>query len=249
MFGKLLHYEFRKCRSSKIMLLGITTVLELLFLIGILSKDENVLAISVVLLTITAIVGVIGLGIESVITLHRDMNTRQGYMLFMTPNSSLKILGAKVLENGLSMLLAAVFFGALGFLDVSLLFSYFGELDRLWQILSEMMEQFIPTLELNWGTAAVLILDMLCSWLAMVNMGYLADVLASSVLRGKKAGGFVAFLLFLALSFLMGWLQQTLVPETLPIIQRQIWFSVVALACAAGMYFLTAYVMERKLSV
>jgi hypothetical protein len=106
-----------------------------------------------------------------------------------------------------------------------------------------------PWLELNWETLTVFLVNVLCSWLAMVNMGYLADVLASSVLRGRKAGGFVAFLIFIALSFVMSWLQNILLPNGMAIIPRMIWDSVIALVCAAGMYFLTAWVMERKLSV
>ena len=77
----------------------------------------------------------------------------------------------------------------------------------------------------------------------------LADVLASSVLRGRKAGGFVAFLIFIALSFAMSWLQNVLLPNTMAIIPHLVWDSVIALVCAAGMYFLTAWVMDRKLSV
>ena len=40
---------------------------------------------------------------ESVNVLHRDLNTKQSYMLFLTPKSSYQILGAKILENGISI--------------------------------------------------------------------------------------------------------------------------------------------------
>ena len=247
--GKLLHYEFRKAFFSKLVLLSITALLEVVFLVGIFTRDENVIAIATGLLTMIATVGVVGIGVESIVILHRDMNTRQGYMLFMTPNSTYRILGAKVLENGLSILLVSVCFGLLGFLDISLLFSHYGELDRLWEIFSQVTKNMAPWLELNWQTLTAFLVNILCSWLAMVNMGYLADVLASSVLRGRKAGGFVAFLIFIAMSFAMSWLQNVLLPNTMAIIPHLVWDSVIALVCAAGMYFLTAWVMDRKLSV
>ena len=246
---KLIGYEFRKSWFFKAIALGITALLELLYVVGLLTRDEGTIMTGAVLLAVTASVCITGIGIISVVVLHRDMNTRQGYMLFMTPNSTYRILGAKVLENGLSILLVSVCFGLLGFLDISLLFSHYGELDRLWEIFSQVTKNMAPWLELNWQTLTAFLVNILCSWLAMVNMGYLADVLASSVLRGRKAGGFVAFLIFIAMSFAMSWLQNVLLPNTMAIIPHLVWDSVIALVCAAGMYFLTAWVMDRKLSV
>ena len=62
----------------------------------------------IVLLTMLAMGGIMVIGLASVVTLHRDVSTKQSYMLFMTPNSSYSILGAKMLENGLSILLACL---------------------------------------------------------------------------------------------------------------------------------------------
>ena len=49
---------------------------------------------------------------------------KQGYMLYMTPHSSYKILGAKMLENGLSLMLLADVF-ALGVLNLELANAHF----------------------------------------------------------------------------------------------------------------------------
>ena len=63
-------------------------------------------------LLMLAVCGVAVMGLESVFVLHRDMNTKQSYMLFMPPNSCYKILGAKVLECGAAILIAGAFFFA-----------------------------------------------------------------------------------------------------------------------------------------
>ncbi len=60
-------------------------------------------------LVMCTIFGVIYIGIESVNVLHRDLNTKQSYMLFLTPKSSYQILGAKILENGISIIMAGAF--------------------------------------------------------------------------------------------------------------------------------------------
>ena len=131
--GKLLKYELRKTWMIKLIALGLTAVAEIVFLLGLGMKNEKMLAISTVCLVMLTFGSIMVIGLYSLIVLHRDLNTKQSYMLFMTPNSSYKILGAKVLENGLSMLLAGVAFFALGMLDVTALFAQQGMLKNLWE--------------------------------------------------------------------------------------------------------------------
>ncbi len=106
---KLMKYEFRKTWITKLILLGVTAVAEIAFLIGLYMEKETTLGLSVMLLVLLAFGGILMIGLYSVMTLHRDMNTKQSYMLFMTPSSSYSILGAKVLECGLSILIGGAF--------------------------------------------------------------------------------------------------------------------------------------------
>ena len=103
---KLMKYELRKTAFSKLVLLVITAVAEIAFLIGVFWKKDNILAMGIIFLVMCTIFGVIYIGIESVNVLHRDLNTKQSYMLFLTPKSSYQILGAKILENGISIIMA-----------------------------------------------------------------------------------------------------------------------------------------------
>ena len=112
---QLLKYELRKTQAMKLIILGITAAAELAFLIALFVRnsqgntDEIIVAMAF-LLTMIAFGGILLIGIQSVLTLHRDMNTKQGYMLYMTPRNSYQILGAKMLENGISLVLAGAFF-------------------------------------------------------------------------------------------------------------------------------------------
>ena len=116
---KLMKYELRKTAFSKLVLLVITAVAEIAFLIGVFWKKDNILAMGIIFLVMCTIFGVIYIGIESVNVLHRDLNTKQSYMLFLTPKSSYQILGAKILENGISIIMAGAFFAALAAIDVT----------------------------------------------------------------------------------------------------------------------------------
>ena len=248
--GKLLKYEMRKTMALKLILLGITAVAEVAFLITLYlnEKAADTLALTSVLLFFIALAGTVLIGVQSVLTLHRDMNTKQGYMLYMTPRNSFQILGAKMLENGLSLLLAGGFFFLLGLLDVTLLFSKLGSLEDLWKMFQDFMRMINTEIQLNSWSVLCLVTEMLASWLATVSIAYLADIVASALLNGKKMSGFVAFLFFIALTGVLGWLQNLLrtgaAIETILLIRAGI-----ALVYAGIMYTVSAWVMDRYLSV
>ena len=127
---KLMKYELRKTAFSKLVLLVITAVAEIAFLIGVFWKKDNILAMGIIFLVMCTIFGVIYIGIESVNVLHRDLNTKQSYMLFLTPKSSYQILGAKILENGISIIMAGAFFASLAAIDVTVATLYIWRSER-----------------------------------------------------------------------------------------------------------------------
>ena len=244
---RLLKYELRKTLFSKMVLLGITVIAEAVFLIGLWGDKDNTLAIGAALLFFIAIIGIGLMGILSLATLHKDMNTRQGYMLFMTPNSCYKILGAKVVECGLSLLIAGAFFLALGMLDFSLLLGK-GSNEQIWKMLTEVIHSFNSQIVLDASHASALVFAMLTTWLCTVTTAYLSDVVSSALLNGKKGNWIITFLLFLALNYGISKLL-TLVPASIGVIPVLLWQGVIALVLAGVMYVITARLMEKYLSV
>lgn len=245
----LMKYEFRKTLIAKLIILGTTAVLEILFLIGLYTKHDSLAGYSTIMLTMLAFGGVLFIGLQSVMTLHRDMNTKQSYMLFMTPNSSYKILGAKVLENGLSILMAGAFFFALGMLDISLALAKFGRLDELRKFFQDLVSAFNENILLDAPSLASLTFSLLAAWIATVTAAFLADVISAALLNGKRFNGVVTFLLFLVFNFCCAWVQNK---ATASIASYQTTFLVqgaIALAFSVLMYFVTARIMEDKLSV
>ena len=234
---KLMKYELRKTAFSKLVLLVITAVAEIAFLIGVFWKKDNILAMGIIFLVMCTIFGVIYIGIESVNVLHRDLNTKQSYMLFLTPKSSYQILGAKILENGISIIMAGAFFAAL----------YIGGLKEMINLVSSFME-------VNWSVtftpaeAAFYFFGLLASWIVFIVNADLSVILSASVLAGKKGSGIAGFLIFLVISSVIGKLLD-LIPVLKSMELTFVLYIAASFAIAAVLYVISGWIMEKKLSV
>ena len=245
---KLFRYEMIKTRFSKFIILGITAVLEILFLLGLATSDEKLQSVGMVLLVLIAVASILWIGIQSVVTLHKDMNTRQSYMLFMTPNSTYSILGAKVLENTVTTLIAGAFYVGLVFFDVKLVLNRDGDIGSILDFLTSFLESYSFDFELTFAGVASFAAYNLCSWVATVTTAYLADVIASSLLNGKKGGGLISALLFFALTWAIFRVVELLPGSSTPNTNNYIQ-CVYNLIIAALCYIGTAKLMDKYLSV
>ena len=250
--SKLLKYEIRKTAFAKLVVLGITLVLEAVFLVGLALGErqfaQDMVGVSTALLVLTAIFGVLFIGLQSVLVLHQDMNTKQGYMLFMTPRSSYEILGAKVLEQGFSILLAGSFFFLLGFLDLTLIAARHGEFQKLQELIQDMIRSFDIPIDLTLTGVAAMIFSSLASWFASIITFYCADIISSSLLNGKRFNGLLTFALVILMNTLMSLLINRL-PDMKTVTQSLVLNGAVSIAIAAILYCISARLMDRYLSV
>ena len=245
--AKLLRYEFRKTMLAKIIMLAIAGTLELIFVISLLTDSRTLIAFSSLMLLSAATNGVTFIGLWSLIVLHRDTNSKQSYMLFMTPNSSFRILGAKVIECALSILLVGACFTALGFLDVALVLNHFKALDDFLSMIRSLGGEVAKILSMDSGTIILLVLSVLSMYLMMVNIAFFADTLSSALLRGKKAGFLVTLAFFLAMFIGMIALLN-LVPSTFDA-KEYLLRTAISLGVSVAAYLGGALLMDAKLSV
>lgn len=245
---QLLKYEFRKTSLMKYVMLGITAVAEIVFLIGVYSLKDNLIAIGMLILMMAALFGGMLIGLQSILTLHRDMNSKQGYMLFMTPHSSCSILGAKVLECSVSVALTGLFYLLLGYVDIQLLLGKAFNIRMITQYLTNVLQQAQLNIPINFGGFAALVFYMVAAWIALVTTVYLADVIASALLNGRRFNGLIAFVIFIGLNILQGY-ASGIIPANLPIIQNLLLTGGVSLLFAVIMYVITFNLMDRYLSV
>ena len=248
--GKLLKYEFRKTWMTKLVLLGITAVAEIAFLIGLYSKNDDQLWVpGALVLVFIAFGGIMAIGLGSIVTLHRDINTKQSYMLFMTPNSCYSILGAKVLETSLSILITGAFFFALGALDITLLFARYGQLMDIWRIVTEFIRMINQQIQVDAKSIAMVLFLMLSAWISVICTVFLADVISAALLNGRRHNGLVSFIFFIILSVLTAWISNKLAHGITASTTALIVQGAIDLVIAGIMYVATAQIMERRLSV
>lgn len=240
-------YEFRKTRFSRIILILAIVLSEVLFLIGTFTKWEDGIFLGVLFLILCATFGIFYLGIESILVFSKDMNSKQSYMLFMTPQNSYQILGAKVLENLICIIAAGLIFGLITFADISLAIAQMKGLDRLLNELNMILKSMFDNLP-TWQDVAANAAQILLGWFMTITIGYLAVTLSSTVLAGKRFSGLVSFLLFLLLSGLVEVILEYL-PSMPALIMDHILEYVVILLFSAAFYLISCWIMEHKLSL
>ncbi|MBR0463136.1 MAG: hypothetical protein IJJ23_01960 [Clostridia bacterium] len=249
---KLMKYEFRKTWYTKAIMLVVTAIAQALYMIGLYGERDGALLAGMIFLFFLAVGSILIMGLESVVTLHRDMNTKQSHMLFMTPNTSYGILGAKVLECGISILLAGAFYFALGVLDFTLLFAKMGELNTLWEYVQSFLADFTINgrpLVFDVQTMSLLTFSQLSGWILLIVTAYLAVVISSSLLNGKKLNGAVSFFIFLALEGAAAWLTRAVTSRIASTAVAMTTGGLIYLVIAGVMYYVSALLMDKYLSV
>ena len=102
---KLIKVEFRKGLVGALVLLGIAAALQAYYLISLYSSREgHTIAAALLLVWVTFAMGVFVFA-RGITAYSRELGSRTGYMLFLTPNPSLKIIGSKFLYTFLLALL------------------------------------------------------------------------------------------------------------------------------------------------
>lgn len=245
---KLMKYELRKTLTVKLVILALTLVLEAVFLFGLYGHKDSAVYTGVILLCIMSFTGVFAIGVQSVLTLHRDMNTKQSYMLFMTPNSYAKILGSKVVECGLSVLIAGAFYFALGALDIKLLMGNYAGLEELMDVVESLITSFTNVIRFDLDWLLTITFLGLCAFLRTVTAAYFAVTVAASLLNGKKIALFIGFLIFCALNFAVSYLF-SLFPDFTSYNAAHLVQSGYELVISTVFYIVTSYIMGKYLSV
>ena len=81
--GKLMKYEWKKQRTSRMIVMVALAVCVLTFLGGVLVEKDALMGISATLLLVGSFFVVFYMGIESILILNRDLKTKQSYMICM----------------------------------------------------------------------------------------------------------------------------------------------------------------------
>lgn len=206
---KLMKYEFRKIRSTLlVMVLGLI-VLELVFLYGVHAMKDVPIAISTVLITWLTFGVYLYILVSGIVGYSRELSNRTGYLAFMTPVRPIGIVLSKLVFTALIAIAVTALFGAGAYLDYRFLLrrANIGA-DKLRQA-SFIMEMLLDVegLSANLMSYARFIIyaavSMLCGMLLIMCTAFLAITLSATVLENRKGflRGFLSFVFFAALSY------------------------------------------------
>lgn len=207
---KLTKYEFRKNLTSALIVLLIVAAAQIYYTISWALNDVNNTIIAASILLIVASISFIVIIAFGISTYSKELSSKSSYLIFMTPNSSLKIILSKMLYTVLFGLLLVILLAVLGLIDIQLMASMSGNPLNYIEILKELLSMMgIDYFTILYGIITG-ILSTLISLLFIVALTYFAITLSSTLLQNKKAKGFLTLFLFIVILLMTSWISNQL---------------------------------------
>ena len=213
---KLMKYEFRKLRTTLLILLGSAAALEVGFLAGQAMKKTTMMTVCLGLITFLTFLVYAYILLAGMASYSRELKEKSGYLIFMTPVTPLGVVISKLLFTTLAAVAATVLFGGIAYLDFRMLFERMHFDARLTQQINTLLRFGLKAdagIEQILGMAAFYTVTVLVEILSTMCTAYLAITLSATLLQNKKGflRALISLVLFVALNWGLGWLTQNLV--------------------------------------
>lgn len=247
---KLMKYELRKQLFSKFFILIVMALLEVMFIYGLFGEDRDKLGASIGLFIFAATAALTFVSFESIITYSNDLKTKQSYMIFLTPNSMYKVVGAKILTTVVSILLTTLAFGLLISLNIGLVFVKFKDAKELLDILIKNINSNMNA-SIDVQTVVLYVANLVIETIRIVIIGMAAITLSATFLSNSKLKGFVSLIIFFFFSWGVGKLAAVLYPTTTLTFSTTdfLFLLLYESAVVVVFYFATVFMLDKKVSV
>lgn len=254
---KMMKYEYRRGVFSLLVVITALAAAELLFLIGIFAEKDLLTGLGITFLVLGGWASFMFVLIYGVIIYSQDLKNKTGYMVFMTPISNYKIIGAKLLSILLTGATLVAFLGLLIVVDYNLLKSHNGGVAGAEIVLDEILGTRGLSIGSVIANVAGLIAIALIQFYTMITIAYLAVSLSLTVLQNKKIKGVVSFILFVALYVLVSYIAYKLphlgknvqVETMLDAMYKNIPQLILYVVCMIGSYIGSATLLSKKISL
>lgn len=183
---KLVKYEFRKAWTAMLVLLGITAALQLWYMGSLMMNAEDHIVISAALLFFCTYAVAIFVLIRGITTYSGELKSRSSYLIFMTPNSALKIVGSKFVYTFANAFFFMALYGLLGAADIALMLDYFGELEYAIEGIRAMLNIYGVYVDQILLACVFLFAFVFLEILSTVATAYLAITLSHTLFGDKK---------------------------------------------------------------
>lgn len=248
---KLMKYELRKQAFSKLIILIITMLGELMFFTGLILNKENTMGIAIGLLAMFTMGAMFFISFESIITYYNDLKLKQSYMLFLTPNSTYSIVGAKVISSGIQILLSGLVFAVIFAIDGASLLAKYSTIKEIKNFIMQMVNLKF-NIDIDSRLVILVILMVLITWISTITLAYLSITLSTTFLADKKGKALISFLIFLLLEFAFSKIADII--NYIPNVTHGVLYSltiniVLYTVITVATYFVTAWMLDKKVSV
>ncbi|WP_310604775.1 hypothetical protein [Anaerosporobacter sp.] len=244
----LIKYELRKQRTSKFVIFGIVALIELFWFWQVFADGDSLQSASVWLIMVTFI-SMFYLYLESVVTFSQDMKTKNSYMLFMTPNSSYKIIGAKLLASGLQIIIYGLCFFGIYVADGTVAMVRFKRFSNAIEAITSILRDFV-SIDINVRYLFSLLMAVLIIGICVLMLAYVSITLSATFLSNKRGQGIISVLLFIVMFYAVNEVAGMVFGNILFDEEKaRILFTMYYGAIAGIAYLATAWMLDKRVSL
>ena len=187
--GTLLKYEFRRSRTIFLGIIGVTLLVELVYLVGFFTKVQALFTVGLIGGILCLALGAVAILLYGVIMFNDDISKKPGYLLFSTPRSAAQIVGAKLLMTLFALVGITILF--------SLLIALLSMFDAS---ITENGLKDVLFNGYNFFGLSMYLLNTVISFIFNVIAAYVVIVLLKTVMGNQKGRTILAVILWFAIT-------------------------------------------------
>ena len=240
----LIQYEMKKTAFMKILCGFALFISQAFVMLGTATDNFVVAGLGAGLLIFFSFLVIFILGLSSMASLSKDLNTTQGYMLFMLPKHSAYFLLAKIVESLVSTFLAGVVIVLIFSFNVA----YFGIDMDTYKDFFEMFWNLVLSGK-GFGELSLYVIRFLATaaafWVFLSTMAILCVTVQASMFKGKALALVVSIIAFFCL-FLYLFSALPELASTISWEYKDPIFYGMIVALSAGFFALSSYLLEKQ---
>ena len=199
---KLIKYEFRKNLYGIAVMLGIIALAQIYFMYAcFIDQNRNKALAGAWILFFCAVVCFFMVFAFGIVPYSRELSNKTSYLVFMTPNRSIKIIGSKLLFTFLNGVMVALLLAGLWLIDWKLLMDMWEQEVSVIEMVFDLVKNFgINVTDIAYGIS-LFVINFLINFFMAVTLAYLCITLTATVLQNRKIKGLISVILYIFLFY------------------------------------------------
>lgn len=245
---KLMKYEFQKQMFSKLIMAIILGVLTGFFAVMTVLGKKEASEVAIAFMICVMAISIFYVALECMMVFEKDLKTKQSYMLFLVPQSSKNILGAKMIAAVLQILFTIFsFILMIGICGTIYLLKYEG-MKEVFDTIKGLAEE-IFAIKIDFVFLLQSVTQIFVLWVFLVMLGIFIITVLNTVLGGNKLIAFLTVVSYFILLYVAGKGENLIYGHGLSEVVEEIICYVYYGILDLILFFSTSWLMDKKLSV